>query len=212
MTNLEIAQQKEEYIKLCREYIHRDGLEDLLAYLEKSDFYTAPSSTRFHLNEEGGLCRHSMNVFNMAGRIYKHCGIGEAIQNGQSPFKAGISMESLAIATLFHDLCKIGIYSRAEKYRKDANGRWETYMTWEFKETFPLGHAEKSLAIISRYMRLTDEEMLAIRWHMGMFDVGENGSSNRYAFYDATDVSPLVSIVCSADFLASKCMELTTEA
>ena len=209
MTNLEIAQQKEEYIKLCREYIHRDGLEALLAYLDKSDFFTAPSSTRFHLNEEGGLCKHSINVFKMAKNIYEKCGIVEAIKDGTSPFNQEIDMESLAIACFFHDLCKIGVYSRAEKYRKDANGRWETYLTWEFNENFPIGHAEKSIAILNRFIQPKQEEMLAIRWHMGAFDLGDNETRT---FYEALDKHPLVSLVMSADFLASKYMELTTEA
>lgn len=210
MTQLELASQKQLFIDTCRKYITRKGLDELLNYLEHSDFYTAPSSTRFHLNEEGGLCRHSLNVFEMATKIY-NCGIGEAIKNGTSPFKREVTMENIAIATLFHDLCKIGIYFRTEKFRKDAQGRWETYLAWDVKEDFPVGHAEKSLYIIRSYMRLEKEEALAIRWHMGMFDAGEVNSMTRRCFYDSCEESPLVSIVCSADFLSAKCLELTTE-
>lgn len=211
MTNLEIAQQKEAFIALCRQHIHREGLEEFLAFLEKSDFFIAPSSTRFHLNEEGGLCRHSMNVFEMAQRIYTNCGIADAIKEGRSPFQQELTMEKLAVACLFHDICKIGVYHRAEKFRKDAQGRWETYLTWEMTEDFPIGHAEKSLYMLRSFMRLERDEALAIRWHMGMYDAGEVNSTTRRCFYEACEASPLVSIVSSADFLASKHLELTTQ-
>lgn len=211
MTEAEISTQKQLFIDTCHKYIKREGLQELLEYLEGTDFYRAPSSTRYHLNEDGGLCRHSLNVFYTAAKIYTNC-VAEAIKKNMSPFKEELSQESIAIACLFHDLCKIGIYFKTEKFRKDANGRWETYLTWDFKENFPIGHAEKSLYIIQKYITLTEEEALAIRWHMGMYDIGENGSSNRKAFYDANEISPLVSIVSSADFLSSKCLELTTNA
>ena len=212
MTNLEIAQQKEEFIKLCREHIKRDGLEELLTYLDKTDFYTAPSSTRFHLNEEGGLCKHSLNVYKMAKNIYENCGIKEAIENGQSDFANPKQMEeSIAICALFHDLCKVGVYKRAEKYRKDANGRWETYLTWEMNEDFPIEHGVKSVLGLRPFMKLEKEEMLAIRWHMGLFDAGDNGSGNRRSYYDALDATPLVCLLNSADLLASRCLEQTTE-
>ena len=212
MTNLEIAQQREEFISLCRNNIKREGLDELLAYLEKSDFYMAPSSTRFHLNEEGGLCRHSINVFLMAKKIYENCGIKDAIENGQSAFPKSENMEeSIAICALFHDLCKIGVYKRAEKFRKDAAGRWETYLTWEMKEDFPIEHGVKSVLNVRNFMKLKKEEMLAIRWHMGLFDAGDNGSGNRRSYYDALDASPLVCLLNSADILASRCLEQTTE-
>lgn len=210
MTNTEIAAQKQQFIDLCRQYITRDGIESLLNYLENTDFYVAPSSTRFHLNEEGGLCRHSINVFETAIKIYNSA-IADAIKSGRSSFKEEITMESLAIACLFHDLCKIGIYHRAEKFRKDAQGRWETYLTWEMTENFPIGHAEKSLFIVRSHMYLTKDEALGIRWHMGMYDVGENGTSSRRSFYDASEQSPMVALVSSADMIASKFLELTTE-
>lgn len=85
-----------------------------------------------------------------------------------------------------------------------------SYPGYEVKDDFPFGHGEKSCLMLNWYMRLTTDEMLAIRWHMGMFDVGENGSAQRMAFYNATDKSPLVSIVHAADFLSSKLMEKTT--
>lgn len=209
MTEQQIAANKQRFIDLCNEHIHREGLDKVLAYLEKSDFYTAPSSTRFHLNEDGGLCLHSMNVFEAACKIYNEMA-KPAIVNGTSPFTEEVSMESIAIATLFHDLCKIKLYHKAERWKKDDKNRWVSYPGYEVKDDFPLGHGEKSCLMLSWYMRLKPEEMLAIRWHMGMFDMGESGTPLRMSFFSATDKSPLVSIVHAADFLTSNLWEKTT--
>lgn len=208
MTEQQIAANKQRFIDLCNEHIHREGLDKVLAYLEKSDFYTAPSSTRFHLNEDGGLCLHSMNVFEAACKIYNEMA-KPAIVNGTSPFTEEVSMESIAIATLFHDLCKIKLYHKTERWKKDDKNRWVSYPGYEVKDDFPLGHGEKSCLMLSWYMRLKPEEMLAIRWHMGMFDMGESGTPLRMSFFSATDKSPLVSIVHAADFLTSNLWEKT---
>lgn len=209
MTEQQMAANKQRFMELCNEHIHRDGLDKVLAYLEKSDFYIAPSSSRFHLNEDGGLCLHSINVFETACKIYNEMA-KPAIMDGTSPFTEEVSMESIAIATLFHDLCKIKLYHKADRWKKDENNRWVTYPGYEVKDDFPLGHGEKSCLMLSWYMRLKPEEMLAIRWHMGMFDMGESGSSLRRSFYAATEKSALVSIVHSADFLVSNLWEKTT--
>lgn len=209
MTEQQIAANKQRFIDLCNEHIHREGLDKVLAYLEKSDFYTAPSSTRFHLNEDGGLCLHSMNVFEAACKIYNEMA-KPAIVNGTSPFTEEVSMESIAIATLFHDLCKIKLYHKTERWKKADKNRWVSYPGYEVKDDFPLGHGEKSCLMLSWYMRLKPEEMLAIRWHMGMFDMGESGTPLRMSFFSATDKSSLVSIVHAADFLTSNLWEKTT--
>lgn len=209
MTPSEIKSNKERFISLCHEHIKRDGLEKMLDYLEKSDFYTAPSSTAFHLNEDGGLCKHSLNVFDTLCRLYEHVAKPH-IEDGSSPFTEGIPMESLAIAGLFHDICKVKIYHKKERWKKDEKGRWTSYPGYEVKDDFPFGHGEKSCLMLSWYMRLTAEEMLAIRWHMGMYDMGENGSQQRMAFYAASDKCLLVSLLQSADFLSSKLAEKTT--
>ena len=208
MNNEIIEKNKERYIALCHEHIKREGLKKILNYLEKTDFYTAPSSASFHLNEDGGLCLHSINVFETACKIYKHIAL-PAIQSGISPFSNEISMESLAIVCLFHDLCKIRLYHKTERWKKDANNRWMSYTGYELKDDFPFGHGEKSCLMLSWYMRLLPEEMLAIRWHMGMFDIAENGSSQRLSYYAATDKCALVNILQAADQLTSKLLEKT---
>lgn len=208
MSKEEIAENKAEFQRLCREYINRDGLEELLAYLDTTDFYTAPSSTAFHLNEEGGLCKHSMNVFHTARNICESI-VKPAEESGQANYDGNVSMESIAISTLFHDLCKTKLYKPTEKWKKGADGRWESYLGYEVQDDFPFGHGEKSCVIIGWFMRLNRDELLAIRWHMGMFDMGEQGSAQRYAFRAAIEKSPLVSIVHAADFLASNLLEKT---
>ena len=210
MTATEIEQNKEKFMKLCRENIHRDGLEQLLAYIDTTDFYTAPSSTAFHLNEDGGLCLHSINVFETARHLYTtwllpHIRQGTAVTNEELP------RESVAVAALFHDLCKTKLYHKTEKWKKDENGRWVTYPGYEIVDEFPFGHGEKSCVIIGWFMRLKQAELLAIRWHMGMFDMAEQGSSMRYAYRAAMEKSPLVALLQTADLFASNCLEKTTK-
>lgn len=209
MTDIEISTNKQRFIDLCHEHIHRDGLDKVLDYLEKTDFYTAPSSTKFHLNEDGGLCLHSMNVFETAVQVYRSVA-EDAIRSGRSPFTAEISLESIAICTLFHDICKVRFYHKTERWKKDDKGKWMSYPGYEVNDAFPFGHGEKSCLMLNWYMRLTPDEMLAVRWHMGMFDVGEGGTPSRIAFYNAAEKSALVSIVHASDFLSSNLLERTT--
>lgn len=209
MNQQELQANKERYVNLCREHITRPGLDKLLAYLEKSDFYTAPSSASFHLNEAGGLCKHSMNVFETALTLYRT--VAEPhIKDGTSPFTREIKTESIAIACLFHDLCKINLYHPAQRWKKDENGRWVSYPGYELKDEMPLGHGEKSCFMANWFMHLEPDEMLAIRWHMGMYDMGESGTSLRHAFYAAVEKSALVSLIQAADMLSAALLEKTT--
>lgn len=209
MNQEQITANKTAFIALCQQHIRRDGLTELLDYLEQSDFYTAPSSKGYHLNEDGGLCLHSMNVFHTAYAIYNQV-IAPAIQSGESPFTEPVSAESIAIATLFHDLCKINIYHKSERWKKDEQGRWISYPGYEIKDNFPFGHGEKSCIMLSWFLKLRQEELLAIRWHMGMFEITESGSSTRFAYREAMGRSPLVSLLQVADMTASNCLEKTT--
>jgi len=210
MTPEQIQQNKSKFLDICRAEIHREGIENLLNYLEKSDFFTAPSSTRFHLNEAGGLCAHSLNVYEtllaLCENVYK-----PALAAGTSPFSVEISRESMAIAALFHDLCKINIYHIEKKWRKDANNRWEEYEVYAVHDDFPFGHGEKSCYRVGKYIELKREELLAIRWHMGLFDICTSGTPQYYAYNNACDEHPLVSMLHAADMLASNLQEKTAE-
>lgn len=210
MTQEEMTANKERFISYCKEYVgRRDGLDRFLAYLEESDFFQAPSSTNYHLNEAGGLCRHSINVFETARDLYEKV-IEPKRAACEAAFSEPIPMESIAIATLFHDVCKMKMYHATERWKKDENGRWQSYAGYEVRDDFPFGHGEKSCFIIERFMRLKGCELLAIRWHMGMFDVPEQGANGRYSLRAAMENEPLVTIVQAADVLAANCLEVTT--
>ena len=208
---MDVQQAKEKYIAYCRQYIQRKGIDELLDYLEhKTDFFTAPSSTKFHLNCPGGLCQHSINVFETALRINEHV-LRPKQEAGECIFSTALSEESIAIAALFHDVCKCGLYKQVEKWKKDEQNRWVSYMGYEVNDEFPFGHGEKSCYIINFYLKLHKDELLAIRWHMGMYDVSEGGSSGRYSFYAACDASPLVLLMQMADMSSSHWFEETIQ-
>lgn len=157
----DIAQIKTEFIRLFKEKIQRDGSEKLLEYLINSDFFSAPASTRYHLAEEGGLAQHSLNVF----RVLSQTAQSEMAER----YSWNFSDETIAIVALLHDLCKIGVYKESTRNVK-KNGRWETVPYYEFDDPLPYGHGEKSVYIISSFIRLTREEAFAIRYHMGASD------------------------------------------
>lgn len=152
---------KERFIEIYKEKIKRDGADKLLDYLlsPASDFFTAPASSRFHLSCEGGLCEHSLNVYD--------CLVSYLNSEMSKSLGFEYSDESIAIVALLHDLCKIGVYKKGFRNVKDEKGTWQRVDTFEFDDQLPYGHGEKSVYIISGYMRLTREEAFAIRYHMG---------------------------------------------
>lgn len=149
---------KSEFTRIVMDNIHRNGLTDLMAWLESTDFYSAPASTRYHGAFEGGLVMHSLNVYSQLKRLCNW-------------FGSEASNESIAIVSLFHDLCKIGFYKPVLRWRKDANNQWEQYATWQIEEDFAYGgHGSKSVYLVQNFMKLTPEEASAINCHMGQFD------------------------------------------
>ena len=152
---------KERFIEIYKEKIKRDGADKLLEYLlsPTCDFFTAPASSRFHLSCEGGLCEHSLNVYD--------CLVAYLNSDMSKTLGFNYSEESIAIVALLHDLCKIGVYKKGFRNVKDEKGTWQRVDTFEFDDQLPYGHGEKSVYIISGYMRLTREEAFAIRYHMG---------------------------------------------
>lgn len=152
---------KERFLEIYRQNIRRDGAERLLDYLlSNSDFFTAPASTRFHGAYEGGLCEHSLNVYDCLKAYMER-------ERVKDVYGMTASEESIAIVALLHDLCKVNIYKPLFRNVKDANGVWQRVPSYEYDDTLPYGHGEKSVYIISGYMKLMREEAFAIRYHMG---------------------------------------------
>lgn len=153
---------RERFLELCRTYIKRDGIDRLLDYLcsPQSDFFTAPASTRYHSAYEGGLLAHSLNVYDCLLDYI-------AREKVRADFKLSCSDETLAIIALFHDLCKINCYKVSSRNVKDEHGVWHSVPYYEFIDDLPYGHGEKSVYMLSGYMRLTREEAFAIRYHVG---------------------------------------------
>lgn len=158
---------KEEFLAIYRGQIHREGADALLDYLEtKSDFFTSPASARFHGAHAGGLCEHSVNVYHCL-RDYL------ARERVRELYGLEIPEESVAVAALLHDLCKVGCYQQGSRNVKGPDGKWMAVPTYFYEDKLPYGHGEKSVYIISGFLKLRRDEALAIRWHMG-FSGGED--------------------------------------
>lgn len=163
---------KETFLSLYREHITRPGSAELLAYLEKSDFFTAPASTRYHSSYEGGLCEHSLNVFAELKELVTARPLPEwSARFDTGPIRPNAAfLESLTICGLLHDLCKVGFYTVSTRnVKNDATGQWEKKPYYAVEDKLPYGHGEKSVFMVERYMRLNIEEAMAIRFHMGEY-------------------------------------------
>lgn len=160
--------------EIFRTQVTRPGADKLLEWLESTDFFTAPASTKHHGAYEGGLVKHSLNVY-------------YAMQGNYIMFDE-YSVESRTIVALLHDVCK------ADFYRKTESG-------WTVNDRLPMGHGEKSVHLIMKHMELTDDEALAIRWHMGAYDDAFRGGCK--AFNIALDRTPLIFALHQADMIAT---------
>lgn len=181
----------------------RRGIENVLAELDKLGFYEAPASTRFHGNYPGGLLEHSLCVYDEAVVIRE-------AQLRLKPEVAGsLPQDSIAIAALLHDVCKAEVYRQEEKRRKNAAGMWESYNGYGVDYgAFPLGHGEKSVIQLLRWgLEMTDDEIMAIRWHMSGFDLAFQSPESRANYGAATDKCPLLAVLRAADGLASQIMK-----
>ena len=182
---------KNEFIDIFTSNVTREGADKLLDYLTNSDFFTAPASARFHLSQEGGLCQHSVNVYKRLVQL---------VQAEYGKEQTVYSAETLAICGLLHDVCKVNFYTVDYRNSKE-NGAWVKVPYYRVDEKFPYGHGEKSVFIVSQYMRLTAEEAMAINWHMGGFDDRVKGGS--YALSEAMAKYKLVLLMHIADLEAS---------
>ena len=190
---------KQRFIELFRQYITRPGADELLKWLEDSDFFSAPASTRFHGCHEGGLCEHSVHVWEEMVRLLR--AYPEIQTTGAT----------VAIVSLRHDLCKVGVYKPELKSRKTGrtqrNGKpeWEDYIGYGFDEDFSYGgHGSKSVYLAQRFIPLTEEEAVAINCHMGFAD----RSPNDYSLGSAYEQFPLAWLLHVADESATYIREV----
>ena len=185
---------RDEFIKIYTENIFRDGSKELLDWLQTTDFFNAPASTRYHCACENGLVMHSVSVFNTL--MEKH--FDEETD----------SVESFAICALLHDLCKAQFYKVSTRnVKNEQTGQWEKVPYYAIEDSFPFGHGEKSVFLIERFMRLKIDEAMAIRWHMGEF-----GDKNSNTISQAYDRYPLAVKLHLADLESTYLREKGTSA
>ncbi len=187
-----INDYKQEFLRIYRESIGRPGAEKLLEWLEKTDFFYAPASGKFHSAHLGGLCEHSVKTY------YRFLQLLQL--EYEENMEEKIPMESIAVIALLHDVCKVNCYK--EEYRNvKIDGEWVQKPYYSFEDNLPYGHGEKSVYIISGFMKLSREEAMAINWHMGGFDKRVLGGS--YALSDVFYTYPTALLFHLADVQAT---------
>lgn len=191
---------KEKFIQIYETNIKREGAKEFLEFLcsSKSDFFQAPASSRYHGNYEGGLVEHSVNVYHC---LKDYCSRTRV----QELYNMNYSDETIAIVSLLHDVCKINVYKESLRNKK-INGQWVQVPFYEFEDTMPYGHGEKSVYMICPFIKLTREEAFAIRYHMG-FSNQDPVQNVGYSF----EHFPLSFALSTADMEATYFMESKTE-
>ena len=188
---------KQKFIELFQTNIHREGADRLLDWLQTTDFFTAPASTRYHCACPEGLVRHSINVFEVMTE--KHFD------------PETDAMESFAICALLHDVCKAQFYKISTRnVKNEQTGQWEKVPFYQVEDQFPYGHGEKSVFLIERFLRLKPAEATAIRWHMGGFDDAARGGN--FSISVAYDKYPIAVKLHLADLEATYLREKETSA
>lgn len=188
---------KDRFIQLYQAFVKRPGSDKLLAWLETTDFFEAPASTRFHLSRPGGLVEHSVHVYERLRALF-------IAEKERADLCAGITSqeeETVAICGLLHDVCKANFYTVEMRNRKNEQGQWEKYPFYVVDDQLPYGHGEKSVYIISGFMKLTREEAMAIRWHMGFSDTDFKGGG--FSVGNAFGKFPLAVLTHIADLQAT---------
>ena len=161
----------------------RDGIEDVINFLMDSDFFSAPASTKFHGVETGGLAKHSLNV----------C---ETMRKLNLPKR--YEDNSITLVGILHDICKVNTY----KPNLLKNGELSTSKPYKKEDKFPIGHGEKSvIMLLNLGLKLTEEEMIAIRYHMNMFDEGGYRFSDKW---NELSILTFVADYFTSTFLDSK--------
>ncbi len=201
-----LQDNKERFVELLKS-TQREGVEYVIEDLESLGFFEAPASSTQHLNYDGGLVEHSLNVYDMAVMLK------EQIIARRPDLEKLLPTESIIIASLLHDVCKADIYHKVMRRRKDAIGTYEEYQAYEVDySNLPIGHGEKSVIMILRSgMYLEDDEVIAIRWHMSAWDLPFQSFELSKSLNVARDKSPLCSLIHTADTLAANLLERKLE-
>lgn len=187
-----------DFLAVYRNTIGRNGKDSLEYWLDnETDFFTAPASSKNHLAQPGGLVIHSLNVYKRLLEITAR----DVFGGTDGALLAEDVVETVAILGLLHDVCKAGVYHQTDPFKAAAEGKLATMALYEFRDPFPLGHGEKSLFLITRHLALTEEEALAIRWHMGAYDDAVKGGSR--SMTEAMNLSPWVWRLQEADMCAA---------
>jgi hypothetical protein len=184
-----------KFTEIFNREITRNGSKALFDFLLSSDFFTAPASTRFHNAFEGGLVLHSLNVYECLRDILARPRMTEV-------YKVKYADESIAVTALLHDLCKVNVYTPDFRNTKNDVGIWEKVPCYKYDDKLPYGHGEKSVYMISGFMKLTRDEAMAIRWHMGFSGVEDNNLVG-----NALSSYPLAYALFAADMEATYFLE-----
>ena len=188
---------KQKFIEYYQANIHREGADRLLEWLQTTDFFTAPASTRYHCACPAGLVMHSINVYEVM--MEKHFD------------PETDSAESFALCALLHDVCKAQFYKVSSRnVKNERTGQWEKVPYYVIEDAFPYGHGEKSVFLIERFVRLKPAEATAIRWHMGGFDDAARGGT--FSISVAYDKYPIAVKLHLADLEATYLREKETSA
>lgn len=188
---------KERFVSIYQQHIKRPGSEKLLEFLisSHSDFFEAPASTRFHGSYPGGLVEHSLNVYDCLEDYLSRARVKDT-------YGLDYNNESIAIVALLHDICKVNCYKKSFRNVKGDDGKWTKVPSYDYEDLIPYGHGEKSVYIISGYMRLTREEAFAIRYHMGF-----SGNEEARFVGSSFEMYPLSFALSTADMEATYFIE-----
>ncbi|MBQ0015755.1 MAG: HD domain-containing protein [Bacteroidales bacterium] len=203
---IDIKKNKEEFIGLLQA-TNRPGIDNVIEDLDKMGFFEAPASTVHHLNTEGGLVQHSLNTYRAAMAVYN------GLQQYEPSLVNEVKPDSIAIAALLHDVCKSDIYYRSVRKRKNMLGQWEDSEGYKVSyKSFPMGHGEKSVVLLlCSGLDMSDDEMLAIRWHMGAWGINMTSYEDTRNYDASRKLYPLVTIIQTADGLAASILERSGE-
>lgn len=197
-----LKEKRERFCSLLRQ-TERENVEYVIEDLESFGFFDAPASVRNHFNHPGGLLEHSLNVYDMAMTLR------EGILKLRPNMEKQLPVSSVILSTLLHDVCKSNIYRRVSRKRKNEIGLWEEVEEYEIDYSgLPVGHGEKSVVMLLRMgLDLEDDEILAIRWHMGAWGVDRLSVDEEKSYREAQKLTPLVALVHTADTLAAQILE-----